>query len=382
MRRVRRGVRRDLSRWLARRRGTYKPIRAPLPAPRRILVCRINARLGNILFLTPLLRSLAASYPDAEIDVLLRVPAHAGLLAGMPGVRRIHVLPNRLLRLPGFLRSLRRRHYDLAIDPNIHSSGNRIALALCAARYRLGFAGPDQWLRLTHAAARPAAERHQARQALDLLTEAIDGPPPKIHRDLGVYPGTEARLRAERLLREALGPAWRKRPRPLMGFFVEASGPKRLPAAWWRRWHAALERDAFLTPVQVLAPGEAPLIPAAAALGTADLDVLAAAMARMDLFVAADSGPMHLAAAAGVPVIGLFTATEPADYAPLGRDCLALTAPLEAADVATWTREYLIDLHESLAGAPPPSRHSVGPNPAGELFPHARDRAAVELAGP
>lgn len=339
MRRLRRGLRRGLSPWLARVRGTTGPIRAPLPPPRRILVCRINTRLGNILFLTPLLRSLTSTYPEAEIDVLLHARAPAELLAGMPGVRRVRVLPHRPFRLPGFLRSLRRRRYDLAIDPNIQSSSNRIALALCGARYRLGFAGPDQWLRLTHAAPRPAAERHQARQALYLLTEAVDGPKPRIHRELAVYPGTDARRRAERLLREALGPARRKRPGPLVGFFTEASGPKRLPDAWWRRWHAALTRETSLTPVQVLAPGETPLIPGVAALGTADLDVLAAAMARMDLFLAADSGPMHLAAAAGTPVIGLFTATAPGQYAPLGRGCLSLTAPLDPEEVAARTRQ-------------------------------------------
>lgn len=332
VRRLRRGLRRRFSRWLARRHGTVEPIRAPLPAPRRILVCRLNARLGNVLFLTPLLRSLAATWPDAEIDALLRMPVHAGLFAEMPGVRRIHVLPNRPSRLPGFVRSLRRRRYDLAIDPNILSTGNRLAVATCGARHRLGFSGPDQWLRLTHAAPRPE-ERHQARQALYLLTEAVDGPRPEIRRDLAVYPDAGARRRAERLLEEALGPEW-TRARPLVGFFAEATGPKRLPLDWWRRWHAALDRGNPLTPVQVVPPGGAPAILGVAALSTPDLAVLAAAMMRLDLFVAADSGPMHLAAAAGTPVVALFTATDPGQYAPLGRGCLSLTAPLDANAVA------------------------------------------------
>lgn len=342
VRRVRRGFRRHLSLGLARWRGAAEPIRAPLPLPRRILVCRINARLGNILFLTPLLRSLAAAWPDAEIDVLLREPVHADLLAGMPGVRRVHALPRNPMRLPGLVRRLRRRHYDLAIDPNVHSTGNRIALALCGARHRLGFAGPDQWLRLTHAAARPT-EPHQARQPLSLF-DAIEGLRPRMHRELAVYPDAEARRRGEALLRDALEstPASQESGAILVGFFTGATGHKRLPAEWWRRWLDALTEKA--SPVQVLAPGESPLAPGIAAFGTPDLDVLAAAMGRMTLFVAADSGPMHLAAAAGTPVVALFTATDPGQYAPLGRGCLTLRAPLDPAAVAAETRRHLARL--------------------------------------
>lgn len=338
IRRLRRGLRRRSSLWLANRRGTPTPIRAPLPPPATILVCRLNARLGNILFLTPLLRSLAATWPGAAIDVLVRSPDHVRLLAGMPGVRRVMVVPRRPLGIIGFVRALRRERYDLAVDPSVHSSGNRTAMSLCRAQHRLGFAGRDQWLRLTHAAPRPR-ERHQARQALYLLTEAVSGQRPALSRDLGVYPGTMARRRAEVLLREALGPA-RDRAWPVVGFFAEATGRKRLPAEWWRQWQAALTAAGEpLTLVQVLPPGDsAPIAPGIASLRSAELDVLAAALGRMDLFVAADSGPMHLAAAAGVPVLGLFAATAPADYAPLGRDCASFTAPLDPAAIAAETR--------------------------------------------
>lgn len=338
VRRLRRGLRRHSSRWLARRRGTPTPVRAPLPAPATILVCRLNARLGNILFLTPLLRSLAATWPDAAIDILVRSPAHVRLLAGMPGVRRVMVVPRRPPAILGFVRALRRERYDLAVDPSVHSSGNRIAMALCRARHRLGFAGHDQWLRLTHAAPRPR-ERHQARQALYLLTDAVEGLQPALSRDLGVYPGTMARRHAELLLREALGTA-RNRPWPLVGFFAEATGRKRLPTEWWRQWRAALTATGEpLILVQILPPDDsAPIAPGIATLRSAELDVLAAAMGHMDLFVAADSGPMHLAAAAGVPVLGLFGATDPADYAPLGRYCASFTTPLDPATIAAETR--------------------------------------------
>jgi ADP-heptose:LPS heptosyltransferase len=43
------------------------------------------------------------------------------------------------------------------------------------------------------------------------------------------------------------------------------------------------------------------------------------------LFIGNDWGMMHLAAAAGVPTLGLFGPTPPAEYAPQGR-CAAYVA--------------------------------------------------------
>ena len=58
--------------------------------------------------------------------------------------------------------------------------------------------------------------------------------------------------------------------------------------------------------------------------GKIDLETLAACMEKMSLFVANDSGPMHLASAMGVPTIGLFGPNKPELYGPYGRECIGL----------------------------------------------------------
>jgi ADP-heptose:LPS heptosyltransferase len=50
--------------------------------------------------------------------------------------------------------------------------------------------------------------------------------------------------------------------------------------------------------------------------GRTTLGALGAILRRCDLFVGNDSAPMHLAAAVGCPVVGLFGPTNPAMYAP------------------------------------------------------------------
>ncbi len=57
------------------------------------------------------------------------------------------------------------------------------------------------------------------------------------------------------------------------------------------------------------------------------LGTIAALLANADLFVGHDSGVTHLAAAIGVPVVALFGPTNPAQWAPRGRQVTVVTGP-------------------------------------------------------
>lgn len=338
----RRTARTRLSIRLARHRGVIEPRGEPLDrAPRAILVCRLNKRLGNTLFMTPLIRSLAATYPKAVIDVLALNADHRCLLAGLPNVREVIHVSRKPVKLLAFILRLRRRYYDLAIDPSINAVSNRICISLCRSRYKLGFASREQWVRLTHAAAIPAREAHQARQAVYLFQKGIPGVEAKLFENLEVRPDEATRETAEKTLTHALGGP---KQGPVIGFFANATGNKQLPPEWWRRWVVSIQNVKLC---QIAPPGiTEPLVPGSALVSIAELDRLAALIGLLDLFVAADSGPMHLAAASGTPTIGLFRSTDPADYAPLGTDCLALTLdpdgdPLSAEHAAERTLEHL-----------------------------------------
>lgn len=56
------------------------------------------------------------------------------------------------------------------------------------------------------------------------------------------------------------------------------------------------------------------------AAGKLSLLGLAAALDRCSLFIGNDSGPMHIAAAVGTPVVAFFGPSEPAHYHPYGVD--------------------------------------------------------------
>ncbi|EFH11199.1 hypothetical protein HMPREF0731_2580 [Pseudoroseomonas cervicalis ATCC 49957] len=62
------------------------------------------------------------------------------------------------------------------------------------------------------------------------------------------------------------------------------------------------------------------------AVGRLELPEAAALLSRCALFLGNDSGLMHLAAAAGVPTLGLFGPTPAGEYAPIGPRARAVLA--------------------------------------------------------
>mgnify|MGYP001809704686 CR=1 FL=1 len=83
----------------------------------------------------------------------------------------------------------------------------------------------------------------------------------------------------------------------------------------------------------VCGPGERamaePLLQAGAVdlIGTENLGVVAAAIARATLYVGNDSGLMHVAAAAGVPTLGLFGPSEDRQFRPRGSNAAFVRTP-------------------------------------------------------
>jgi ADP-heptose:LPS heptosyltransferase len=53
-------------------------------------------------------------------------------------------------------------------------------------------------------------------------------------------------------------------------------------------------------------------------VGRLSLTQLTAVLREVDLMISVDSGPMHIAAAVGTPVVGLFGPTDPRRTGPLG----------------------------------------------------------------
>ena len=293
-----------------------------------VLVCRINARMGNTMFLTPLIARLRELLPRAAIDVASAYPYARELLEPIPRVRRVVVFPYKGVSLPwrytAALRNIRRERYDLAIDPATDSTSDRVVLSLARARYRLGFASVSQWAPLTHAVTLPQTLVHQAVQPVYLLSRALSAEPDvgAVRLQLSL---SDPELAAGRAAVEQAIPS-SGAPNRVFGYFAHATGQKTIAKEYWRAFldaFLALEPDAV--PLEILPSAQqAPTDARSAVLHLKSPRALAAAIASMRVFMAADTGPMHLASSTDVPTVALFHASDPALYGPLKPCDLAL----------------------------------------------------------
>jgi ADP-heptose:LPS heptosyltransferase len=135
---------------------------------------------------------------------------------------------------------------------------------------------------------------------------------------------------ADRALAGAGAPTVR---RPLVGLHIGAGRViKEWPSsrvaevgAWAARERGAVlvltgsddDREAARRVREALPPG-APVIDT---VGLLDLLPLAAMLARLSLFITPDTGPMHLAAVLGTPVVGVFGPSSPERWGPLSQAC-------------------------------------------------------------
>jgi ADP-heptose:LPS heptosyltransferase len=326
-----------------------------------VLVCRINGRLGNAVFLTPLIDRIHAMFPGAVIDLAMSFPQAQGLLQKKPGVRQIIAFPHKgvdmLWRYLSAVRRMRATHYDIVIDPIPESTGGRIVLSLCRARNRIGYANGSQWAPLTHAIPEFPARMHQAAVPVYLLCNVLGVPfnAEDIRLALHLQPteieaGRAAIVKALQRRNAPAGAA-----RHTFGFFAHGTGSKPLPRDWWLAfWKAFLELEPDAVPVEFLpAPAAKPTDARFTALHLKSVRDLAAAIAATRMFISADTGPMHLASATQVPTVGLFQTSDPTLYRPLKQTDLVV----DARDCPPWLAAQ--KCHASWRLAPNPTYASV-----------------------
>ncbi len=274
-----------------------------VPPYKRILLTRLKF-IGDIVLTTPIIRSVRAACPDAMIAFLGEKHA-VSLLQGNPHLDEI--LPFDFAR-PAVLEQtrvawmLRRRRFDLVIDL-FNNPRSALLTYATGARVRIGLdrggRGALYTLRVRDDG-RPKTPVEFHNQFL----RCAGIQPSAVRTELFLAPDERASIQA--LLPEGTG--------SLIGLHPGASWPaKRWPAerfALLADHLAAAGRRVVVTAgphdgdtirrllyMSASPPHVLPLVP---------LRRLAAAISRCDVFVSNDAGPMHIAAALGVPTVGIF----------------------------------------------------------------------------
>jgi heptosyltransferase-2 len=290
-------------------------------SPSRLIVVAPNW-LGDAVMALPAIADLREAYASSRLIVAARRGV-TGLFGMTPAVDEVLVLEGRGAGRADVGRVHAARADAALLLPNSFASAWLVWRAGVAERW--GYAGDGRWLLLTRNVMRPPVRRHQSNYYRHLLRALGVGASASAPR-IVVPPQAVDEARA---LLAARG--WDQR-RPLVALAPGAAygGAKRWPPE--RFAHVATElartEHAHCALVGSSADGITTqlvrsLMPVGARehvsdlAGATTLETLAGVMRLATACVSNDSGAMHLAAAAGVPLVALFGPTRERETAPL-----------------------------------------------------------------
>lgn len=297
------------------------PINSKNGDVKRVLVCRPNHRLGNLLLMTPLIEELHIVFPNAKVDLFVQGSIAGKIFENYGYVDAIIALPRRpfsnILRyIYGWVR-IRGRKYDMAINVIRISSSGRLSTKFSRSKVKLfEILQPEEKTVETHSAKEPV---HTFRKNAYLMGYDVtqDAAVP----DLDMKLSKEEKEEGLKILQDINGNEKRT-----IGLFTNATGDKCYDAAWWGQLYEALVKNFADVNIIELKPvdGESHLPHRIHSYYNADVRKVAALLSNLDVFVAADSGIMHLASAAHTPTIGLFKVTDPNTYGPYNQGSVSI----------------------------------------------------------
>lgn len=282
----------------------------------RLLVVKLSS-LGDLFHALPAVHALKEGL-GVTVDWVTQ-NRYADLVACFSDVDRVIRFPrtSTFRRLPAFLAELRRESYDYVVDfQGLFKSGLVTRVARGGQRIGPSFSREGASL-FYHAVAGPLArERHAVEEALDVLafldlpaTEPVFPVAFPAYEVTGDHP------------RVAIAPCsrWRTKDWP-MEHFAEVG--------------RILREEAGASLYLVGGPGDREIcdhvagdLPGVINLcGRTTFPQMGGLLHAMDLAITVDTGPMHVAAAAGIPVLALFGATDPARTGPYGPRHRVITA--------------------------------------------------------
>lgn len=302
---------------------------APTPPSewRRALIVG-HGHIGDVLYQTVSLDSLARGLPNCEFDYLT-TPLGGEVLAGNPalsGVLPWSDLPDACSVTEGHFPTLRNTEYDAIVCTNLvrHQDGLRLGLRLgIPNRVAFTHRGLSGLTTLPVRVVHPMTPAHQSRVMMQAITGAEDRSELRPH----IFLNDDDRLCAERewtrlgLLPSDSVLASSITTRQTLG------GIK--PQFFTRILAAVAERQPSMRIVLCGSAADEPALRAAAthfpgtiaiSCGQMSLRTYAAFLARCKIFFGMDSGPRHLANAVGIPVVFVrnmaVRAAEAAAYCP------------------------------------------------------------------
>ena len=311
----------------------------------KVLIVKVSA-LGDIVHALPVLAHLHAVHPDVVVDWLVE-SSFAPLLQGHPLLRRVIHLDTRGWRKQGAAtavrgswavgRQLREEKYDVVLDLQGNSKSGLFTW-LSGARKRFGFDSSQtrEWLNTlttNYKVSIPPECHHISSRYLRIARDAFPG-----ETDVslcGPLPvQDEAAQAISAMLEERglthgefivahYGTTWETKLWPLDRWLELAKNlvvekDRQLVLTWGNNVEKVAAEQ-----IAEVCQGRAIIWPR----GT--LQELVALLAEARLVIGADTGPIHIAAAAGTPTVSIFRVTDSLRNGPSGDKHIRIQAPMD-----------------------------------------------------
>ncbi len=281
-----------------------------LSSPPRILIIKLSS-LGDLFHALPAVHRLKDAW-NAEIDWVTQ-SEYADLVHAFDDVSRVFVFPRRhfIHGIRRLRRELRHTRYDYVLDlQGLFKSA--LVTALSRGRRKIGPSFHRECSRLFYREI--AGKRNRNRHAVDEIMDVV--------RHLGIEPTPIEFPTAFPVMTP-------DRPSPRVAFIPRSRWTtKNWPASKFIETGNALIRACNANVYLVGSKEDQAACleieqglerPCRNLCGTTSLIELGGWLQSMDLVISVDSGPLHMAAAVGVPVMALFGATDPLRTGPYGR---------------------------------------------------------------
>jgi ADP-heptose:LPS heptosyltransferase len=328
--------------------------------PRNILVIDFG-QLGDVVMSLPALRAIRERYPHALITVIVGRPG--AQIIDMSGYANATIEVDRVQLRDGFkplsvvrifqvVKDVRQRKFDFVIDLHSFSETNLLGFFSGASK-RLFSRRPGRSLDfLANFSPKPPVDKNDPGQ--HLIDRYLDVLVPLGIRDQPRVPRLLTRAEDDRAVDALLRKAKAETGTPLVGLFPGAGHPGRCwPLEQFAELADFLIRNDGVRPIIFVGPEERHLVQRMRALFPSTCVVLeklaipqlAAAQARLAVFVSNDTGPVHIAAAVGTPVVVMIDLPRPHAYVPTGASQRLIfsesVTAIEVEQVYAATRELL-----------------------------------------
>ena len=303
----------------------------------KVLVIKLSS-IGDVILSTAALRAIREKFPQGNYKISFLIGEESkDILLRSPYIDELLVcdLKNKDRGwggLWGIGRSLRKKNFDLVIDlQNSRASHILAYLSGCIARY--GYNNKKFSFLLNHAAC-------DQKQPIDPVTHQF-----KILKLLGIdllnnalelWPSQED----QKAVDDLLNAQWLSQAQKVVGINISAS--KRWSTKLWPlEYLICLCEELGLKDIRVIVTGTSQDQALASRLinslkntkiinacGKTSINELAVLIKKCQVFISADSSPLHIASSVGTPFIALFGPTDVRRHLPPGKNCIVLNKKL------------------------------------------------------